>query len=163
MCVEKFQLPKTITWIDTMNIFARMEKMRRLHTMAVAKRFELNLTEVKIMSYLKNNQIERNLNEILECSLIGETSLCRAINHLEERELIKKALNPQNRRYVQLDFFGEGRFVASYIEMEQKKFISEIFEGFTREERVMFGRMLWKINFNIQRRIQKSLATKNKS
>lgn len=21
MCVEKFQLPKTITWIDTMNIF----------------------------------------------------------------------------------------------------------------------------------------------
>ena len=55
MCVEKFQLPKTITWIDTMNIFARMEKMRRLHTMAVAKRFELNLTEVKIMSYLKNN------------------------------------------------------------------------------------------------------------
>ena len=153
MCVEKFQLPKTITGIDTMNIFARMEKMRRLHTMAVAKRFELNLTEVKIMSYLKNNQIERNLNEI---------SLCRAINHLEERELIKKALNPQNRRYLQLDFFGEGRFVASYIEMEQKKFISEIFEGFTREERVMFGRMLWKINFNIQRRIQKSLATKNK-
>ena len=60
MCVEKFQLPKTITWIDTMNIFARMEKMRRLHTMVVAKRFELNLTEVKIMSYLKNNQIERN-------------------------------------------------------------------------------------------------------
>ena len=152
MCVEKFQLPKTITWIDTMNIFARMEKMRRLHTMAVAKRFELNLTEVKIMSYLKNNQIERNLNEILECSLIGETSLCRAINHLEQREFIKKALNPQNRRYLQLDF----------IEMEQKKFISEIFEGFTREERVMFGRMLWKINFNIQRRIQKSLATKNK-
>ena len=88
MRVEKFQLPKTITWIDTMNIFARMEKMRRLHTMTVAKRFELNLTEVKIMSYLKNNQIERNLNEILECSLIGETSLCRAINHLEERELI---------------------------------------------------------------------------
>ena len=116
MCVEKFQLPKTITWIDTMNIFARMEKMRRLHTMAVAKRCEF----------------------------------------------IKKALNPQNRRYLQLDFFGEGRFVASYIEMEQKKFISEIFEGFTREERVMFGRMLWKINFNIQRRIQKSLATKNK-
>ena len=52
--------------------------------------------------------------------------------------------------------------MASYIEMEQKKFISEIFEGFTREERVLFGRMLWKINFNIQRRIQKSLATKNK-
>lgn len=108
MCVEKFQLPKTITWIDTMNIFARMEKMRRLHTMAVAKRFELNLTEVKIMSYLKNNQIERNLNEILECSLIGETSLCRAINHLEQREFIKKALNPQNRRYLQLDFLGRG-------------------------------------------------------
>ena len=114
------------------------------------------------MSYLKNNQIERNLNEILECSLIGETSLCRAINRLEQREFIKKALNPQNRRYLQLDFFGEGRFVASYIEMEQKKFISEIFEGFTREERVLFGRMLWKINFNIQSKIQKSLATKNK-
>ena len=93
MCVEKFQLPKTITWIDTMNIFARMEKMRRLHTMAVAKRFELNLTEVKIMSYLKNNQIERNLNEILECSLIGETSLCRAISHLEQREFIVDICN----------------------------------------------------------------------
>jgi hypothetical protein len=89
--------------------------------------------------------------------------LCRAINHLEQREFIKKVLNPQNRRYLQLDFFGEGRFVASYIEMEQKKFISEIFDGFTREERVLFGRMLWKINFNIQSKIQKSLALKNKS
>lgn len=149
-----------LDWYD--EYFCTDGEKRRLHTMVVAKRFELNLTEVKIMSYLKNNQIERNLNEILECSLIGETSLCRAINHLEEREFIKKALNPQNRRYLQLDFFGEGRFVASYIEMEQKKFISEIFEGFTREERVLFGRMLWKINFNIQSRIQKSLTTKNK-
>ena len=160
--MENNSLPKSISNADTVNILARIDKLRKIHALNVANRFNLSLTEVKIMSYLKNNQIERNLNEILECSLIGETSLCRAINHLEQREFIKKALNPQNRRYLQLDFFGEGRFVASYIEMEQKKFISEIFEGFTREERVLFGRMLWKINFNIQRRIQKSLATKNK-
>lgn len=46
---------------------------------------------------------------------------------------------------------GEGNFVASYIILEQKKCLNEVFNGFTHDERVMMGKMLWKIDRNVRR------------
>ena len=45
---------------------------------------------------------------------------------------------------------GEGNFVASYIILEQKKYLNEVFNGFTHDERVMMGKMLWKIDRNVR-------------
>ena len=48
---------------------------------------------------------------------------------------------------------GEGNFIASYILLEQKKYLNELFDGFTHDERVILGKLLWKIDRNIKRQI----------
>lgn len=46
--IEAETLPKSISNTDTVNILARIEKLRLMHVSLVAKRFSLSLTDVKI-------------------------------------------------------------------------------------------------------------------
>ncbi len=105
--MENSSLPKSISNTDTVNILARIDKLRKIHALNVANRFNLSLTEVKIMGFI---------------------------------------------RWVA----GEGNFVASYIMLEQRKYLDEIFNGFTHDERVMMGRMLWKIDRNVRHVLMKN-------
>ena len=146
-------LPKTISNNDTVNILARIGNLRAIHATAVAKRFGLSLTEVKIMGYVRCNEMKRGMSEILECHDIGETSASRTIPRLEERAYLHRRSHPFNQMCLNLIVGGEGNFIASYIMLEQKKYLNELFEGFTHEERVILGRLLWKMNRNAKRRI----------
>lgn len=146
-------LPKCISNVDTVNILSRIEKLRLMHTTMVANRFNLNLTEVKIIGYIRNNALKGGIIDILECNGIGETSICRSINKLEKKAYIHRKIHPYNHRSCDLVVAGEGNFIASYILLEQKRYLNEIFTGFTHDERVVFGKMLWKINKNAKQKI----------
>ena len=80
---------------------------------------------------------------------MGETSLSRSIARLEERSYLHRRSQQFNQKRLDLIVAGEGNFVASYIVMEQKKYLDELFKGFTHNERVVLGKMLWKIDRNI--------------
>ena len=81
---------------------------------------------------------------------MGETSVTRSISRLEERSYIRRRSQQFNQKCVNLTVAGEGNFIASYIMLEQRKYLDEIFNGFTHDERVMMGRMLWKIDRNVR-------------
>ena len=142
-------LPKSISNTDTVNILAKMDKLRKNHAMNVANRFNLSLTEVKIMGFIRCNKLKRGLSDILDCHNMGETSLSRSIARLEERSYLHRRSQQFNQKRLDLIVAGEGNFVASYIVMEQKKYLDELFKGFTHNERVVLGKMLWKIDRNI--------------
>lgn len=142
-------LPKSISNTDTVNILAKMDKLRKNHAMNVANRFNLSLTEVKIMGFIRCNELKRGLSDILDCHNMGETSLSRSIARLEERSYLHRRSQQFNQKRLDLIVAGEGNFVASYIVMEQKKYLDELFKGFTHNERVVLGKMLWKIDRNI--------------
>ena len=142
-------LPKSISNTDTVNILAKMDKWRKNHAMNVANRFNLSLTEVKIMGFIRCNELKRGLSDILDCHNMGETSLSRSIARLEERSYLHRCSQQFNQKRLDLIVAGEGNFVASYIVMEQKKYLDELFKGFTHNERVVLGKMLWKIDRNI--------------
>lgn len=144
-------LPKSISAADTVNILARMDKLRKYHALNVANRFNLSLTEVRIMGYIRCNELKHGLSDILDCYGVGETSVSRSIARLEERSYLHRRSQQFNQKCLDLIVAGEGNFVASYIVLEQRKYLDEIFYGFTHEERVMLGRMLWKIDRNISR------------
>lgn len=136
-------LPKSISNTDTVNILAKMDKLRKNHAMNVANRFNLSLTEIRC------NKLKRGLSDILDCHNMGETSLSRSIARLEERSYLHRRSQQFNQKRLDLIVAGEGNFVASYIVMEQKKYLDELFKGFTHNERVVLGKMLWKIDRNI--------------
>lgn len=142
-------LPKSISNTDTVNILAKMDKLRKNHAMNVANRFNLSLTEVKIMGFIRCNKLKRGLSDILDCHNMEETSLSRSIARLEERSYLHRRSQQFNQKRLDLIVAGEGNFVASYIVMEQKKYLDELFKGFTYNERVVLGKMLWKIDRNI--------------
>lgn len=142
-------LPKSISNTDTVNILAKMDKLRKNHAMNVANRFNLSLIEVKIMGFIRCNKLKRGLSDILDCHNMGETSLSRSIARLEERSYLHRRSQQFNQKCLDLIVAGEGNFVASYIVMEQKKYLDELFKGFTHNERVVLGKMLWKIDRNI--------------
>lgn len=151
--MENEALPKSISNADTVNILARIEKLRLIHAISVANRFNLNLTEVKIMAFIRSNTLKRGVSEILECNNIGETSASRSISKLEERAYIHRRSHPFNQKCLDLTVAGEGNYIASYIMLEQKKYLNELFNGFTHTERVILGKMLWKINRNAKMKI----------
>lgn len=148
--MENNSLPKSISNTDTVNILARIDKLRKIHALNVANRFNLSLTEVKIMGFIRCNELRHGLSDILECHNMGETSVTRSISRLEERSYIRRRSQQFNQKCVDLMVAGEGNFVASYIMLEQRKYLDEIFNGFTHDERVMMGRMLWKIDRNVR-------------
>ena len=115
-------LPKSISNTDTVNILAKMDKLRKNHAMNVANRFNLSLTEVKIMGFIRCNKLKRGLSDILDCHNMGETSLSRSIARLEERSYLHRRSQQFNQKRLDLIVAGEGNFVASYIVMEQKKY-----------------------------------------
>lgn len=65
-------LPKSISNTDTVNILAKMDKLRKNHAMNVANRFNLSLTEVKIMGFIRCNELKRGLSDILDCHNMGK-------------------------------------------------------------------------------------------
>ena len=148
--MENNNIPKSISNTDTVNILARIDKLRKIHALNVANRFNLSLTEVKIMGFIRCNELRHGLSDILECHNMGVTSVSRSISRLEERSYIRRRSQQFNQKYVDLMVAGEGNFVASYIILEQKKYLNEVFNGFTHEERVMMGKMPWKIDRNVR-------------
>ena len=148
--MENNNLPKSISNADTVNILARIDKLRKIHALNVANRFNLSLTEVKIMGVIRCTELLHGLSDILECHNMGETSVTRSISRLEERSYIRRRSRQFNQKCVDLTVAGEGNFVTSYIMLEQRKYLDEIFNGFTHDERVMMGRMLWKIDRNVR-------------
>lgn len=161
--MKEDRLPNSISNVDTVNILARIEKLRLIHTANIAKRFNLSLTEVKIMAYVRSNVLKRGVSEILECSGIGETSICRSISRLEQKTYLHRKSQPFNQKCLELSVAGEGNFIASYILLEQKKYLNELFLGFTHDERVMLGRLLWKINRNAKNKITEYRAKQGRA
>ena len=151
--IEAETLPKSISNTDTVNILARIEKLRLMHVSLVAKRFSLSLTDVKIMGFVRSNNLKRGASDILEYFNIGETSVSRSIARLEKKAYLHRRSHPFNQKYLDLILAGEGNFIASYILLEQKKYLNELFDGFTHDERVILGKLLWKIDRNIKRQI----------
>ena len=76
-------MPKAMPIAEISHILARIGILRSLHASAVANRFKLNPTEVKIMGYVKSNTLKRGVSDILDCYNIGESSAARSISRLE--------------------------------------------------------------------------------
>lgn len=63
-------MPKAMPIAEISHILARIGILRSLHASAVANRFKLNPTEVKIMGYVKSNTLKRGVSDILDCYII---------------------------------------------------------------------------------------------
>ena len=57
-------MPKAMPIAEISHILARIGILRSLHASAVANRFKLNPTEVKIMGYVKSNTLKRGVSDI---------------------------------------------------------------------------------------------------
>lgn len=145
--------PKAIPVAEVSRMLARIGILRSIHASVVANRFGLNPTEVKIMSFVRSNTLKKGISDILDCYNIGESSVSRSISRLEGRSLLHRRSHPYNQKYLDLAVAGEGLYVTSYIMLEQKKYIDELFEDFTRDERGTFIKLLWKMDYNLRRRI----------
>lgn len=146
-------MPKAMPIAEISHILARIGILRSLHASAVANRFKLNPTEVKIMGYVKSNTLKRGVSDILDCYNIGESSASRSISRLEGRSFLHKRSHPYNQKYMDLVVSGEGIYIASYILVEQRKYVNELFEDFTHDERITFIKLLWKMDYNLRKRI----------
>ena len=87
-------MPKAMPIAEISHILARIGILRSLHASAVANRFKLNPTEVKIMGYVKSNTLKRGVSDILDCYNIGESSAARSISRLEDRSFLHKRSHP---------------------------------------------------------------------
>ena len=110
------------------------------------KRFALKIPEWRVMAVLGDAESTGSTQQALtQATLMDKVAVNRACKVLEERGLIRRVPNESDGRSHLLELTDEGRSIHREVMPLALATESELFEGFSAEERAQFKALLGRI------------------
>ena len=128
---------------STTEFLTNIRRIMRLHDSMlrpICGRYELNMIEVTIISFLYNNPGKDTAGDIAELRVLSKSNVSQAVESLIQKSLLQRRQDKEDRRRIHLSLTSEANPITQEIEAVRESFRKQIFRGFTEEEQRQFVR-----------------------
>lgn len=97
---------------------------------------EQNLTrnELDVLLFLYNNPGYDRAADIVAHRGIAKSHVSLSVNNLEQKQLLQRRFDPEDRRTAHLELTEAGTIIAASARTLQERFFSGLYQGVTEEE-----------------------------
>ena len=134
-------------YFDTM---ARAQKGYARLLEPICKKWNLTRNELDVILFLANNPDYDRAVDIVNHRGLSKSHVSLSISSLEEKQLLTRQEDPQDRRTVHLKLTEQGGKIAGIGRMAQKRFFSYLHQGVTQEQIAMMVDFARKVGENIK-------------
>lgn len=114
-----------------------------------AKRYELQMIDIHILLFLKNNPSLNTARDIVACRGLSKSNVSNALEKLRRRGLMRLEEDSENRRIQRIFLMPEGEAMALSLRETQTGCFERMLGGFSREERDEMDRSFRRIEANV--------------
>lgn len=116
----------------------------------VCKARKLTRNELDVLLFLYNNPGYDRAADIVSRRGIAKSHVSLGVAGLEEKGLLLRRLDQQDRRTVHLELTGQGRTIAAEAREKQVRYFSALYRGVSPEEAEIWRKIVTKIRENIK-------------
>jgi len=115
----------------------------------VCKKHQLTRNELDILLFLHNNPEYDRASDIVTRRGIAKSHVSMSVASLENRGLIRRETDPNDRRTIHLILSDEAHEMAIQGRNAQERYFCKLYEGLPPEEIAQWQKIIDKINMNL--------------
>lgn len=115
----------------------------------ICSQWDLTRNELDVLLFLGNNPGYDRAADIVARRGMAKSHVSLSVGNLEQKGLLKRRADPEDRRTVHLELTEEAEGIARQGREAQKGFFSKIYAGLTREELEQWISIMEKVSGNI--------------
>ena len=115
----------------------------------VCRRYDLTRNELDVLLFLANNPDFDRAADIVNIRQISKSHVSLSVGNLEQRELLIREFDPEDRRTAHLKLTDAARAIAAEGADCQEDFFRRIFTGLSREDLALWRSLLERVCDNI--------------
>jgi len=112
-----------------------------VHRKTIMEKFGLSAIEVDVILFLANNPQYTMAADISRARKLPKSHVSLAVNRLMQKGFLKGTADDTNQKKVCLIITEQAQDMISFGKNEQKKFVDDLFHGFTPKEKEVFQSM----------------------
>ena len=116
----------------------------------VCKEWNLTRNELDILLFLYNNPEYDRAADIVSHRGIAKSHVSMSVASLEEKGLLLRRFDENDRRAAHLELQGSGSVIAAQAKEKQVQFFSLLFQGISKEEFDLWKKIHHQIHKNIE-------------
>lgn len=134
---------------DYFEVVSRAKKKYARAMEPVCRQWNLTKNELDVLLFLHNNpEFDRATDVVLHRGMT-KSHVSLSVSSLEERLLLERQADTEDRRTVHLKLTGKGREIAAAARVEQERFFRQVFRGISVEEMHFWQSMMDRVCTNI--------------
>lgn len=140
-------------WIEAFHYFDVMSRAQKGYARLmdpICKKWDLTRNELDVLLFLANNPGYDRAVDIVTMRGLSKSHVSLSVSNLEEKGLLARREDPQDRRTVHLVLRPEAERITQTGQMAQRRFFSYLHQGVTREQIQMMIDFAQKVSENIQ-------------
>ena len=116
----------------------------------ICQEWKLTRTELNVIVFLYNNPGYDRAADIVAHRGIAKSHVSMSVASLEEKGLLIRRFDENDRRTAHLELTDAGRVIAAQAKEKQVQFFSLLFQGISKEEFDLWKKIQTKIYKNIE-------------
>ena len=116
----------------------------------ICKEWELTRNELDILLFLFNNPEYDRAADIVSRRGIAKSHVSLSVASLEEKGLLLRRFDENDRRTAHLELQGAGSVIAAQAREKQLQFFSLLYQGISMEEFDLWRKIQQKVHKNIE-------------
>lgn len=139
-------------------ILQQIQSVKRLYEISVkdvCEKYGLSQIESNILMFLHNNPCKDTASDIVELRMLPKANVSKAVEPLIQKGLLRRTQDAGDRRRVHLILTEDAQKMMPDISTVQEAFVTQLFDGFTSEERELYADMNVRIAKNAVERLER--------
>ena len=131
-----------------------IRRIIRLHESMLKEicgKYQMNLMEATVMSFLYNNPEKDTATDIVELRMLQKSNVSQAVESLAQRGFISRTQDRKDRRRIHLSLTEKAGDIVRELDEIREAFHREIFRGLSEEDIETFHRVNEQIGSNISK------------
>lgn len=125
-------------------IFATINRQHNIYLKSKLSPYNVAVSEFPVLMMLYNED-KKTQQDIAKTFYLTEGSIARTIRNLEDKDLIRREIDDNNRRRNFVFLTDEGKKIASHIENIDQKWEEDVCDFLNKEEMEKFKQILYRI------------------
>lgn len=116
---------------------------------------DLSGLELTIISFLHNNPEYDTAKDISSFRMIPKGNVSQGVNTLLAKGLLLRSPDAHDRRKIHLSLTDRSLELVEKVEAAKHQFTELMFDGFSVEERAMYGRLCERVERNVKQSLER--------
>lgn len=135
--------------IDYFNVTQQAKRKYAQLVDPICQSYDLTSNELDVLLFLYNNPEFDRAADIVTHRGMTKSHVSLSVSNLEERKLLRRNADPEDRRTVRLELAEEAKRIAQQGQEAQQRFFERIFQGLSREDLDYWQRLMETVCSNI--------------